>query len=74
MQFDLLPLAPLVLLFNDYDDNFIAQCILVSEKRDGKYLDAECLAMAGKLLYENLQAAVTQEILFREPKLDDSIT
>ncbi|QTA92099.1 DUF3786 domain-containing protein [Desulfonema magnum] len=58
MIFDALPRVPLLLLFNDADDEFPAQCSVLFEKRAEKYLDMECLAMAGWLLSDYLTEAV----------------
>ena len=57
MQFDALPKIPLLLLFNDKDDEFPAQCSALFEKRAEKFLDMECLAMVGMLFFEYLKAA-----------------
>jgi hypothetical protein len=56
MQFDALPKVPLLLLFNDKDDEFPAQCSVLFEKRAEKFLDMECLAMVGMLFFEYLKA------------------
>ena len=50
MRFDALPKIPILLLFNDADEEFPAQCLLLFERRAEKYLDMECLAMLGWLL------------------------
>ena len=50
MQFNSLPRVPLLMLFNDADDEFPAHCSVLFEKRAEKYLDAECLAILGMLL------------------------
>ena len=52
--FDVLPKVPSLLLFNDRDEEFPAQCSVLFEKRAHKYLDMECLAMVGMLLSEYL--------------------
>ena len=44
-RFAALAKVPLVLLFNDRDDDFPASCTLLMERRAERYLDAECLAM-----------------------------
>ena len=54
MQFDALPKVSLLLLFNDKDEEFPAQCSILFEKRAEKFLDMECLAMVGMLLFEYL--------------------
>ncbi len=53
--FDVLPRVPCLLLFNDKDDEFPAQCSVLFEKRADKFLDMECLAMVGMLLSEYLR-------------------
>jgi hypothetical protein len=55
IKFDALPRIPLLLLFNDRDEEFAAQCSVLFEKRTEKYLDMECVAMLGMLLYEYLK-------------------
>jgi hypothetical protein len=52
---DVLPKVPSLLLFNDKDDEFPAQCSVLFEKRADKFLDMECLAMVGMLLSEYLR-------------------
>ncbi|MGD2271502.1 MAG: DUF3786 domain-containing protein [Desulfobacterales bacterium] len=59
MQFDALPQIPLLLLFNDADDEFPAKCSVLFESRAEVYLDAECLAMLGRLLFTSLKTAAT---------------
>ena len=56
IKFDVLPKLPLLLLFNDKDEEFPAQCSVLFERRAEKYLDMECVAMVGMLLYEYLKA------------------
>ena len=56
MQFDALPTLPVLLLFNDKDEEFPAQCSLLFEKRAEKFLDMECLAMVGMFFFEYLKA------------------
>jgi len=55
MQFDMLPRVPLLLLFNDADEDFPAQCSVLFRKNGDKYLDPECLAMLGAFLATNLK-------------------
>jgi len=57
MQFDALPKVPLLLLFNDKDDEFPAQCSVLFEKCAERFLDMECLAMVGMLFFEYLKTA-----------------
>jgi hypothetical protein len=54
IKFDALPRVPILLLFNDVDDEFPSQCLLLFEKRAKHYLDMECLAILGWLLAEKL--------------------
>ncbi len=55
IQFDALPKVPLLLLFNDQDEEFPAQCGVLFEKRAEKFIDMECLAMVGMLFCEYLK-------------------
>jgi hypothetical protein len=55
MQFNALPKVPILMLFNDADNEFPAQCAVLFERRAEKYLDMECLAMVGMLLFEYLK-------------------
>ena len=55
MQFDALPKVPLLLLFNDQDEEFPAQCGVLFEKRTEKFIDMECLAMVGMMFFEYLK-------------------
>ena len=57
MQFKALPRVPVLLLFNDADEEFAARCAVLFERRAGSYLDPECLAMLGMLLFEYLKTA-----------------
>ncbi|MFZ7128593.1 MAG: DUF3786 domain-containing protein [Desulfobacterales bacterium] len=50
LWFPALPTVPLLMVFNDQDDEFPAQCSLFFERRAGAYLDMECLAMLGMVL------------------------
>lgn len=61
VRFNALPKIPVVLLFNDRDDEFEAQANLLFEQRAGSYLDAECLAILGNLLYQTLSSPRAQE-------------
>ena len=61
MQFDALPKVPVILLFNDADDEFPAKSSVLFERRAERYLDAECLAIAGRLLFTYLKKAVKYE-------------
>ena len=57
MQFDALPKIPVLMLFNDIDEEFAAQSTVLFERRAENYLDMECLAMVGMLLFEYLKAS-----------------
>ena len=57
MQFNALPKIPVLMLFNDADEEFPAQCAVLFERRAEEYLDMECLAMVGMLLFEYLKQA-----------------
>ena len=57
LQFPALPKVPVLLLFNDADEEFAARCALLFERRAETYLDMECLAMVGSLLFERLKKA-----------------
>jgi hypothetical protein len=54
VRFEALPRVPLVLLFNDRDEDFPAQCTFLFERRAQGFLDMECLAMAGMALAARL--------------------
>jgi hypothetical protein len=45
-----LPKVPVLLLFDDVDEEFPAQCKVLFERRAEHYLDPECLAIIGTLL------------------------
>ena len=45
-----LPKVPVLLLFDDVDEEFPAQCKVLFERRAEHYLDPECLAIIGRLL------------------------
>lgn len=53
-QIQALPQIPLLLLFNDEDEDFPAQCTLLFQRRAEKFLDMECLAIIGWLLADVL--------------------
>jgi hypothetical protein len=57
VQFTALPKVPLLILFSDTDEEFAARCTVLFERRAEKYLDMECLAMVGSLLFEWLKRA-----------------
>ncbi len=51
-----LPKVPILLLFNDSDEEFPARCLQLFEERAQRYLDMECLAMLAWLLADKLIA------------------
>jgi hypothetical protein len=55
MQFNALPQIPVLLLFNDGDEEFTARSTVLFERRAESFLDMECLAMVGMLLFEYLK-------------------
>jgi hypothetical protein len=61
IQFDALPKVPVILLYNDADEEFPAKCSLLFESRAEKYLDAECIAMIGWQLFSHLKKATKQQ-------------
>jgi hypothetical protein len=65
VQFDALPRIPVILLFNDKDDDqenfWPATCSLLFERRAENFLDPECLAMMGRLLCTWLKKASSAE-------------
>lgn len=56
-QFTPLPRMPLLLVFNDADDDFPASASLLFEKRASTYLDAESQAILGHALSDRLLKA-----------------
>ncbi|BBO91070.1 DUF3786 domain-containing protein [Desulfosarcina ovata] len=57
-RFAPLPKVPLLLIFNDADDDFPASASLLFEKRASTYLDAESQAILGHQLCRRLIAAL----------------
>lgn len=55
MQVPALPRIPLMVLFNDADADFPAQCSVLFEQRAAAFLDMECLAILGWLLADYLK-------------------
>ena len=49
-QFYALPRIPIILMFNDADEDFPSQCVLLFQKNAQAFLDMECLAMLGSAL------------------------
>ena len=50
IKFPVLPKVNLLMLFNDQDDEFPADCSILYENNADAYLDMECLAMLGMVL------------------------
>ena len=50
MRLPALPTVPLLMMFDDQDEEFPAHCTLLFEERASAYLDMECLAMLGMVL------------------------
>jgi hypothetical protein len=57
-RFEALPRLPIILLYNDADEEFPAKCAILFEARAERYLDAECLAMVGWQLFGRLKKAL----------------
>ncbi len=57
-RFTPLPKMPLLLVFNDADDDFSASASLLFERRAATFLDAESQAILGHVLSSRLLAAV----------------
>jgi hypothetical protein len=55
MQFNALPMIPVLMLFNDTDNEFPASCSVLFERQVEAYLDAECIAMLGRQLFVHLK-------------------
>lgn len=55
IRFEALPRVPVILLFNDADDEFPAQCSLLFEACAETYLDPECLGMVAGFLVQGLK-------------------
>lgn len=54
LNFDFLPKVPVLLNFNDKDDEFPAHSAILFRQSAEKYLDLECLAVGGTYLVGNL--------------------
>jgi hypothetical protein len=59
IRFPALPKLNLLMLFNDKDDEFPADCSILFEEHAGAYLDMECLAMLGVMLGGGLKTGRT---------------
>jgi hypothetical protein len=58
MQFSALPRISLLLLFNESDGEFPAQCSVLFQKHAELYLDPESLAMSGGFLARSLKSCL----------------
>jgi hypothetical protein len=54
MEFDALPKIPILLLFNDREDEFPAQCQVLFAQQTENHLDMECTAGLGHMLADLL--------------------
>jgi hypothetical protein len=54
MQFNALPRIPVLLLYNDVDDEFPAHCSILFKQGSDKFLDAESLAILVEILSRRL--------------------
>lgn len=54
VQFDPLPRLSMLMLFNDRDDEFPAQCSVLFERQTEAYLDMESVAVLGNILSATL--------------------
>ena len=61
VQFDALPMIPVIMLYNDEDEEFPAKCSVLFESRVENYLDTECIAMLGRQLFSHLRKVVKKE-------------
>lgn len=59
MKLPVLPRIPIVLKFNDKDEEFPAQSVLLFQKSTEAYLDMECVAILGTYLAEALISSTT---------------
>ena len=55
LKFEVLPKIPLLMLFNDRDEDFPSNCSLLFRRSAAEYLDMECLAMVGWVLSDRLK-------------------
>jgi hypothetical protein len=54
MQLTALPKIPVLLLFNDVDDEFPARCSVLFQKSIENYLDMETVALIGNIFFEDV--------------------
>lgn len=55
VQFNALPMIPIMLLYNNRDEDFSATCSVLFERWTEQYLDGECIAMLGWQLFNRLR-------------------
>lgn len=60
MMFHALPKIPVILNFNDIDDEFPALCSMLYQKNTASYLDMECVAITGTYLAGELIKRATE--------------
>ena len=60
VQLDALPKIPLILLYNDSDEEFPSTCSIMFESQAEEYLDCECLAMLGYQLLSHFKMALKE--------------
>lgn len=58
MMFHALPKLPVILNFNDADEEFPASCSILYQKNTACYLDMECVGITGAYLARKLASAV----------------
>ena len=56
-------MIPVIMLYNDADEEFSAKCSVLFESRAEKYLDAECIAMLGRQLFRHLKKALKKAVI-----------
>lgn len=61
IQLDALPMVPVILLYNDSDEEFPATCSIMFEAQAEQFLDCECLAMLGRQLFNHLEMALESQ-------------
>ncbi|MFZ0448703.1 MAG: DUF3786 domain-containing protein [Desulfatiglandaceae bacterium] len=62
VRFQALPRVPVLMLFNDRDEEFGATCSVLLERCADRYLDPESLAVLGRLLFTYLKKRVENAI------------
>ena len=61
MQFNALPRIPVLVLYNDADDEFPAHCSMLFRRGSDQFLDAESLAILGEIVTRCLIKKVNRE-------------